>query len=48
MYSIARNFHWVQIFMVFADRPASVKIKMKKSTELEIDDVIMCIYVSTN
>ena len=29
-YRIAGNFHWVQIFAIFADRPASAKIKTAK------------------
>ena len=29
-YRIAGNFRWVQIFMIFMDRPASAKIKMRK------------------
>ena len=33
-YRIAGNFRWVQIFAIFADRPASVKIKTAKKNEL--------------
>ena len=29
-YRIAGNFRWVQIFAIFADRPASAKIKTAK------------------
>ena len=29
-YCIAGNFRWVQIFAIFADRPASAKIKTAK------------------
>ena len=36
-YRIAGNFRWVQIFAIFADRPASAKIKTaKKYTKIEI------------
>ena len=43
-YRIAGNFRWVQIFEIFADRPASMKIKNgKKCTKMEIDDVITCV-----
>ena len=43
-YRIAGNFRWVQIFAIFADRPASAKIKTaKKYTKMEIDDVITCV-----
>ena len=36
-YRIVGNFHWVQIFVIFADRPASTKIKTtKKWTKMEI------------
>ena len=45
MYCIAGNFCWVQIFAIFADRPASAKIKTaKKLTKTEIDDVVMCVH----
>ena len=41
-YHIAGKFCWVQIF---ADRPASTKIKLqKKWTKMEIGDFIMCIH----
>ena len=44
-YCIAGNFRWVQIFMIFADKPVSVKTKtVKKLTKTEIDDVVMCIH----
>ena len=47
-YRIAGNFHWVQIFAIFADRPASAKIlNGKKINQDGIDDVIMW-YVDTN
>ena len=43
-YRIAGNFRWVQFFAIFADRPASVKIKTaKKWTKMEIDDIITCV-----
>ena len=36
-YRIAGNFRWVQIFAIFADRPASAKIKTaKKCTRMEL------------
>ena len=40
-YRIAGYFCWVQIFTIFADRPASAKIKTAK--KMEIDDVITCV-----
>ena len=44
-YRIAENFRLVQIFAIFADRPASAKIKAaKKLTKTEIDDAIMCVH----
>ena len=33
-YRIAGNFRWVQIFAIFADRPASAKIKTAKRWKL--------------
>ena len=45
LYCIAGNFRWVQVFAIFADRPASAKIKaVKNLTKTEIDDVIMCVH----
>ena len=42
--TIAGNFRWVQIFAIFAERPASAKIKTaKKCTKMEVDDVITCV-----
>ena len=44
LYRIAGNFRWVQIFTIFADRPASANIRTtKKCTKMEIDDVITCV-----
>ena len=44
-YHIAGNLCWLQIFMIFTDRPASAKIKLQtKWTKMEIDDVIMCVH----
>ena len=34
IYRIAGNFRWVQIFAIFADRPASAKIKTTKRWKL--------------
>ena len=47
IYRIGGNnyFRWVQIFVIFVDRPASAKIKtMKKLIKTEIDEVIMCVH----
>ena len=47
-YRIAGNFRWVQIFAIFADRPASAKIKTaKKCTKMEIVTSLRA-YVDTN
>ena len=49
IYRIVRYnyFRWVQIFVIFVDRPASAKIKtMKKLTKTEIDEVIICLHWS--
>ena len=32
---------------IFVDKPASVKIKLRK-TWMEIDNVIMCVYIDIN
>ena len=48
VYRIAGNFRWVQIFAIFADRPASAKIKTaKKCTKMEIVTSLPA-YVDTN
>ena len=49
LYCIAGNnyLHWVQIFVILEDRPASAKIKTrKKLTKTENDDVILCVHRS--
>ena len=39
------KFHRVQIYTIFADRPASAKIKTAKiCTKMEIDDIITCVH----
>ena len=46
MYRIAGNFRWVQMFVIFMDRPAPRKYKPRKSElsyKMEIDDIIMCL-----
>ena len=48
-YRIAGNFRWVQIFAIFADRPASTKIKTaKKCTKMEIVTSLRAYVVDTN
>ena len=48
-YRIAGNFRWVQIFAIFADRPASAKIKTAKKNALRRKLMTsLSAYVDTN